>query len=273
MTGSRPVPNCGSIPAPAGEPVGQVSRCRLRGVYPRACGGTRAARAAAERCRGLSPRLRGNRRHRAGRCGQPGSIPAPAGEPAMVYVNVALAAVYPRACGGTVELFIMNRILSGLSPRLRGNRGTAGAGPVQRRSIPAPAGEPSPPSAPPVTVRVYPRACGGTNAESCGLSCQRGLSPRLRGNPPLGPPTPFAWRSIPAPAGEPLRWSSPIPPKGVYPRACGGTHRSLTSSSLSKVYPRACGGTARGGVAAVHLRGLSPRLRGNPRPNSLRRPA
>ena len=52
--------------------------------------------------------------------------------------------------------------------------------------------------------------------------------------------------SIPARAGEPPS------PTGV--------------NSPSRVYPRACGGTQSGPVPVLTIRGLSPRVRGNPEP-------
>ena len=93
----------GSIPAPAGEPALRPSRSFTK--------------------RGLSPRLRGNRRH-----GLVSGYPRP---------------VYPRACGGTGEGVSLARRIGGLSPRLRGNRGRRISGLAHRRSIPAPAGEPA----------------------------------------------------------------------------------------------------------------------------------
>ena len=67
-------------------------------------------------------------------------------------------------CGGTDSGFVTISTVSGLSPRVRGNRlhrdedGDGGG------SIPACAGEPR--SAVPVIalVGVYPRVCGGTRA-------------------------------------------------------------------------------------------------------------
>ena len=95
--GRRP----GSIPAYAGEPP--VSR-GWRGygrVYPRVCGGTPSLRRNACRMRGLSPRMRGNRRRAVSRQDGQRSIPAYAGEP-FVSDNVRkLCGVYPRVCGGT----------------------------------------------------------------------------------------------------------------------------------------------------------------------------
>ena len=70
-----------TIPAHAGEPNRDYAIVRIAGDYPRACGGTLAAAAAATPVMGLSPRMRGNLdgAHRPGNIG--GTIPAHAGEP------------------------------------------------------------------------------------------------------------------------------------------------------------------------------------------------
>ena len=52
----------GSIPACAGEPRRLVCQPRFAEVYPRVCGGTSVAPIGARTIRGLSPRVRGNRR-------------------------------------------------------------------------------------------------------------------------------------------------------------------------------------------------------------------
>ena len=70
---------------------------------------------------GLSPRLRGNRLHPRLWQLRIWSIPAPAGEPVVYIAPVALPAVYPRACGGTLAFPPSAYSREGLSPRLRGN--------------------------------------------------------------------------------------------------------------------------------------------------------
>ena len=71
-----------------------------------------------------------------------GSIPACAGEPWLCPRRVTIPAVYPRVCGGTAGDGHIGDALSGLSPRVRGNRGDLLIGHNQRGSIPACAGEP-----------------------------------------------------------------------------------------------------------------------------------
>ena len=55
------------------------------------------------------------------------------------------------------------------------------------------------------------------------ISSQRGLSPRVRGNPSGLATWLFEKRSIPACAGEPLPLRAPGTAMTVYPRVCGGT--------------------------------------------------
>ena len=178
---------------------------------------------------GLSPRLRGNLVKSSRADAARGSIPAPAGEPSPVcwWGSPACGGTYPRACGGTglSPRLRGNRKLElptiGLSPRLRGNPMAPlwpGLSPrlrgnPLRRSIPAPAGEPSQ-----LRSGLSPRRGKGWFARSIPAPAgepfahgRGGLSPRLRGKCPCHP-----YRSIPAPAGE------PIASGGVYPRACGG---------------------------------------------------
>ena len=104
------VRNCGLlwfIPARAGEPAGAFLLAGLRGVYPRACGGTTADERVAAVDKGLSPRVRGNPREGGRR--EWGDR------------------VYPRACGGTSTPVSNPWWEEGLSPRVRGNPREGGA--------------------------------------------------------------------------------------------------------------------------------------------------
>ena len=98
---SSPAPPQGSIPACAGEPAQAAGRQTMTGVYPRVCGGTLEQDTAYLQARGLSPRVRGNRRAGYGASIGTRSIPACAGEPGYGHVADRNAGVYPRVCGGT----------------------------------------------------------------------------------------------------------------------------------------------------------------------------
>ncbi len=193
--------------------------------------------------KGLSPRLRGNLLATAAHGQYLWSIPAPAGEPKLWIWRFRSGKVYPRACGGTRSKTFFTFTACGLSPRLRGNPAWSFAWSFVLRSIPAPAGEPYLAATSLHLSMVYPRACGGTSLCFSSMLRWRGLSPRLRGNrQPVNERDPFAG-SIPAPAGEPRNLQIHNFDFEVYPRACGGTQRSLLYGDVSV--------------------GLSPRLRGN----------
>ena len=112
-------------------------------------------------------------------------------------------------------------------------------------SIPACAGEPVLYHSPPVTLGVYPRVCGGTRNHVPAAGIAMGLSPRVRGNHDAACVRSSRCGSIPACAGEPRPTARFQTIFGVYPRVCGGT--------IDRI--RLCSG----------CRGLSPRVRGNPR--------
>ena len=94
-------------------------------------------------------------------------------------------------------------------------------------------------------MKGYPRECGGTSV-----------------NVKTGESRPG---SIPASAGEP-GVQCPVSHWGrVYPRECGGTDTyAIAAFALNGPIPAKCGGTTDGDADADDLRGLSPRVRGNP---------
>ena len=187
--------------------------------------------------------MRGNRLPRSGHGQISRSIPASAGEPAIIRSAAGRQRVYPRECGGTPIPAHPSRPQTGLSPRVRGNRSQINRCKPSNRSIPASAGEPTIHHGQRVSPRVYPRECGGTYTTDNQKGTLQGLSPRVRGNPPGGFLCHSAIRSIPASAGEPNGTTSPRPSHTVYPRECGGTWGS----------PPDC----------LPYIGLSPRVRGN----------
>ena len=172
-----------SIPACAGEPVSAAGTTPNLGVYPRVCGGTQGGQGGQGGVCGLSPRVRGNLAALVITWDWPGSIPACAGEPGSRGDVMLRGQVYPRVCGGTLVTQRARADVGGLSPRVRGNRGAACSSFVSFGSIPACAGEPPLRGAAPAGGWVYPRVCGGTSISPSFPVDNRGLSPRVRGNP------------------------------------------------------------------------------------------
>ena len=192
-----------SIPACAGEPPSPAQPSHTEPVYPRVCGGTGCERAHSCRDAGLSPRVRGNHSRMGAVDQHRRSIPACAGEPAMVCSDGEGSSVYPRVCGGTRPDQAPLCRRGGLSPRVRGNRRRLFDPLVVSRSIPACAGEPVGVQVATAAGGVYPRVCGGTWRRTPDRPLQMGLSPRVRGNPFPAPRRLRSLRSIPACAGEP----------------------------------------------------------------------
>ena len=221
---ARPaVPRPGSIPACAGEPAAPTCSTAPSTVYPRVCGGTLDVAFVAASGWGLSPRVRGNRAALDRGRLRDGSIPACAGEPGGGASRVARATVYPRVCGGTLDLKAYDPPGHGLSPRVRGNHSTDLLSPASQRSIPACAGEPVGCCRMWGSRAVYPRVCGGTCEKSKQMKEVVGLSPRVRGN------------------------------------LVTKREQHLWLGSI----PRVCGGTVQARQTALKAAGLSPRVRGN----------
>ena len=127
---------------------------------------------------------------------------------------------------------------------MRGNRRDTRSHQYRPGSIPACAGEPIQAGSAHVGRWVYPRVCGGTDVIHVRINTDPGLSPRVRGNLSRLAAPMWAGGSIPACAGEPDTMAS--------------------GRMVSWVYPRVCGGTAARRRADDRLKGLFPRVRGNP---------
>ena len=110
-----------SIPACAGEPVCVALFPRRVRVYPRVCGGTVPIPPHVDALEGLSPRVRGNLLLPMMQPSTQWSIPACAGEPHPLRLDLSPNRVYPRVCGGTYIKKSRMRMQGGLSPRVRGN--------------------------------------------------------------------------------------------------------------------------------------------------------
>ena len=135
-------------------------------------------------------------------------------------------------------------MLTGLSPRTRGNLLVMGFKMRAPGSIPAHAGQPEARHGRQRPARVYPRARGATASSGASILRQQGLSPRTRGNRPDMRLHLNEVGSIPAHAGQPF---------------------SRTGHSFRlKVYPRARGATMHSDMDVIRATGLSPRTRGNP---------
>ena len=194
----------GSIPACAGEAACSLNQWPPAPVYPRVCGGSAVAHRRRRSLIGLSPRVRGKPIARQALRPPPGSIPACAGEAHAKRHPFRPGAVYPRVCGGSALSGYAAHSAGGLSPRVRGKRLPFPYRRHWRRSIPACAGEASPRPGYKAPGGVYPRVCGGSQANGSPVNTIEGLSPRVRGKLRHSLTLKPDGRSIPACAGEAL---------------------------------------------------------------------
>ena len=212
-----------SIPAHAGQPPCNRPSPNRCAVYPRACGATCFRGRGLFLFRGLSPRMRGNRRCAISKEVSARSIPAHAGQPSRYPLRDSGSKVYPRACGATCAWRLLGARRSGLSPRMRGNHNPPVVNTNNQRSIPAHAGQPSNCPLAKREFAVYPRACGATEFRDLIARACKGLSPRMRGNHSIFTGAIQIRRSIPAHAGQPYPGRLHVSRPRVYPRACGAT--------------------------------------------------
>ena len=110
-----------SIPASTGQPVKCNKKNMGRRVYPREYGAADKMETDAKGIRGLSPRVRGSPMAPRPTGTSSRSIPASTGQPACAGGTHEASAVYPREYGAAVCDGCGDRILIGLSPRVRGS--------------------------------------------------------------------------------------------------------------------------------------------------------
>mgnify|MGYP007066784724 CR=1 FL=1 len=178
----KPASGRGPIPACAGQPLPESSQGHPAWAYPRVCGATACGLSFSFFLAGLSPRVRGNRDAAKVNIRASGPIPACAGQPEQQRFQAFFAWAYPRVCGATSTISRMSRAVSGLSPRVRGNRTkTALAGDIAG-PIPACAGQPVWGMGMHYHPRAYPRVCGAATAKARHAPALMGLSPRVRGS-------------------------------------------------------------------------------------------
>ena len=211
-----------SIPAWAGQSIPRPPKRTERPVYPRVGGAIFQTHylewgknGLSPRGRGnqpseyyqrvalrLSPRVRGNRIPAAADLYNARSIPACAGQSKSGVRWYRFGGVYPRVCGAIWAPDLTAVTETGLSPRVRGNLSGIALFQQLDGSIPACAGQSGKRSCRHRFSRVYPRVCGAISMRCVSSGNGAGLSPRVRGNLPVG----YEWLrlpgSIPACAGQ-----------------------------------------------------------------------
>ena len=150
-----------------------------------------------------------------------GSIPAYAGNPRLPSGHSGEGKVYPRLRGEPWICKARHLPMRGLSPPTRGTRARRTGTIWYFGSIPAYAGNPDGIICTIRTSGVYPRLRGEPACRSQPLRPGRGLSPPTRGTPMPDDGNASVAGSIPAYAGNPIRYPLQTTGCGVYPRLRG----------------------------------------------------
>src|SRR5690606_21594380 len=130
---------------------------------------------------GLSPRMRGTVVRDYAEEAKRRFIPADAGNGAPDGSALQGCAVYPRGCGERRLAGMRPDSIHGLSPRMRGTDNLYTSPTLQKRFIPADAGNGAAAVLPRARCSVYPRGCGERHSNHTVNGRLLGLSPRMRG--------------------------------------------------------------------------------------------
>ena len=255
-----------SIPACTGNPFFERRRTNFPKVYPRVYGESGLRPSPGKEFVGLSPRVRGILPAQRSRIEIIGSIPACTGNPTRKPFQGRVQAVYPRVYGESAGGAKSDCSASGLSPRVRGIPCYQRAGYRCERSIPACTGNPRTASSTTSSSEVYPRVYGESHQSRPSPPASSGLSPRVRGIREQRDRFTESASLSPRVRGILGSWDVRGTSERSIPACTGNPRRCLHHYGVGLVYPRVYG------ESDVYVRptdivvGLSPRVRGIPRP-------
>ena len=172
-------------------------------------------------CLGLPPHTRGSHLAHVELERSPRSTPAHAGKPGPPTAREIPSTVYPRTRGEAANARLRLRGKMGLPPHTRGSRYPSPTSMRTRRSTPAHAGKPRPPSRSGCPPRVYPRTRGEATLVTRSCSFSSGLPPHTRGSRDAQLGQQPRGGSTPAHAGKPRSSTGTRAGSGVYPRTRG----------------------------------------------------
>ena len=129
------------IPAHAGQTPTEAITAISDADHPRACGANGFCVEIDGMITGSSPRMRGKQADTVRGIPRMRIIPAHAGQTRVVRPTATGIADHPRACGANQEASLSRNVANGSSPRMRGKHGYIEVPELQRRIIPAHAGQ------------------------------------------------------------------------------------------------------------------------------------
>ena len=173
----------GIIPAYAGNTRSAYCNAFSFRDHPRVCGEHQHVRYILAVRLGSSPRMRGTLQTLSSCARLTGIIPAYAGNTGWEFGHVEDIGDHPRVCGEHIRAPSDGGSGGGSSPRMRGTRKIRRFRHLERRIIPAYAGNTKTPRHHMRGYRDHPRVCG-EHLELLVKSCDKlGSSPRMRGTP------------------------------------------------------------------------------------------
>ena len=151
------------IPAHAGQTQNRYRLAWRVPDHPRACGANWRRRSRTPRPLGSSPRMRGKLLQNSAPCKQRRIIPAHAGQTTVHSVLTNCQPDHPRACGANAMDKAKAASMTGSSPRMRGKPKPGELIAVEKRIIPAHAGQTEWSWPIRIPAPDHPRACGAND--------------------------------------------------------------------------------------------------------------
>ena len=229
-------------------PAGAGRRSNLRKStwsaqdHPRGCGEKETLAAVTVAAMGSSPRVRGEEKVGKLYRGWPGIIPAGAGRRSRRRCPQGQLGDHPRGCGEKACVMSADCLVSGSSPRVRGEEERGAAGGEDEGIIPAGAGRREKVSGSGAGLRDHPRGCGEKRVAGEDVKVGGGSSPRVRGE---------------VVAGITKKGAG-----GIIPAGAGRSASKCWSPNSRRDHPRGCGEKSDQGYRCANAQGSSPRVRG-----------
>jgi hypothetical protein len=173
------------------------------------------------------------------------------------------SAAHPRVRGERALAVGAAAVLYGSTPRARGTARRQRPHGHRRRLIPACAGNGRPPPGPQSLRTAHPRVRGERGRAGAGDPVQRGSSPRARGMGEDVSPLFRLARLIPACAGNGRGCLAALSPGPAHPRVRGERYRQAIDAGGSDGSSPRARGTDRGRRPRVHRHRLIPACAGN----------
>ena len=250
------------IPAYAGNAGRRYGQAPCRPVHPRIRGERSGYVEARRSSSGSSPHTRGTLAHAARPVHQARFIPAYAGNARPDRMAMLTMTVHPRIRGERVCMGLRPIPRAGSSPHTRGTLFRRSRHILNRRFIPAYAGNAAATPRPRPARAVHPRIRGERPPGKTVYSFSIGSSPHTRGTPPGLQSSHPVWRFIPAYAGNALAPQDRASQDAVHPRIRGERYTIVHAVRIGDRFIPAYAGNAILASAADKPLKVHPRIRG-----------